>query len=49
MSSADFPIVGIGASEGAVEALEGGRGTVEGMRCVVCGGTGKVLQGIGGG
>ncbi|HLX00881.1 MAG TPA: hypothetical protein VKS80_02055 [Trinickia sp.] len=26
-----------------------GKGTVEGMRCVVCGGAGKVNQGIGGG
>jgi RecJ-like exonuclease len=26
-----------------------GTGTVEGERCDVCGGTGKVLQGIGGG
>ncbi|MCG5074113.1 hypothetical protein [Paraburkholderia tagetis] len=26
-----------------------GTGMVEGQRCSVCGGTGKVLQGIGGG
>jgi hypothetical protein len=26
-----------------------GTGTVEGVRCIVCGGTGIVLQGIGGG
>ncbi|HEX7933648.1 MAG TPA: hypothetical protein VF573_11330 [Paraburkholderia sp.] len=26
-----------------------GAGTVEGIQCAVCGGTGKVLQGIGGG
>ncbi|SDD17201.1 hypothetical protein [Paraburkholderia lycopersici] len=26
-----------------------GTGLVEGQRCAVCGGTGKVLQGIGGG
>jgi hypothetical protein len=26
-----------------------GTGKVEGTRCMVCGGTGKVLQGIGGG
>jgi hypothetical protein len=26
-----------------------GQGTVDGKQCAVCGGTGKVLQGIGGG
>ncbi|WP_322102457.1 hypothetical protein [Paraburkholderia sp. J41] len=26
-----------------------GTGLVEGQRCAVCGGTGKVMQGIGGG
>ncbi|TDN70226.1 hypothetical protein B0G77_3686 [Paraburkholderia sp. BL10I2N1] len=37
-----------GVGEDVCQACRG-RGTVEGVRCIVCGGTGKVPQGIGGG
>lgn len=36
-----------GVSEDICQACRG-KGTVEGARCVLCGGTGKTLQGIGG-
>ncbi|EIF34171.1 hypothetical protein BCh11DRAFT_01969 [Burkholderia sp. Ch1-1] len=43
-ASADAPGVG----EDVCRACHG-TGTVEGVQCTLCGGTGKVLQGIGGG
>ena len=37
-----------GVGEDTCQACHGS-GTVEGSRCAICGGTGKVVQGIGGG
>ena len=44
----DAPPGAPGAGEDVCRACHG-IGTVEGLRCTLCGGTGKVLQGIGGG
>jgi RecJ-like exonuclease len=43
-ASSDTP----GAGEDACRACHG-TGIVEGEQCTICGGTGKVMQGIGGG